>query len=72
MKIKEITSQSRRDFTGILICEHCRNEQELNSGYDDANYHNNVIPNFVCKKCNKKAPTNYRPLTTKYAEGQLV
>ena len=37
-------------------------------GYDDANFHQNVIPNIVCEKCEKKAPADYRPLTTKYPE----
>ena len=54
MKIKEITSQSRRDFKAILVCEHCESEQVLTTGYDDDNYHRNVIPNMACKKCGEK------------------
>lgn len=72
MKIKKIVSQNRRDFTAILICEHCESEEELNSGYDDAYYHNEVIPNMECKSCGKKAPKDYRALTTKYPEGMQV
>ena len=72
MKIKEIINQYRRDFTAILICEHCNNEEKLTNGYDDANYHQNVIPNIECKKCGKKADENYRPLATKYAEYEIV
>lgn len=72
MKIKEITSQSRRDFTAILICEHCDHEEKLTTGYDDANYHENVIPKMKCKECDKPAPDNYRGLTTKYPEGKIV
>lgn len=72
MKIKEITGQFRRDFTAILICEHCENEEKLTTGYDDANYHQNVIPDMKCKKCRKKAPENYRPLTTKYAKNEII
>jgi len=71
MKIKEITSQNRRDFQAVYQCEHC--EHELNgSGYDDANFHRNVIPNMACPECGEKASGNYRPLTTKYPEGALI
>jgi transcription elongation factor Elf1 len=72
MKIKTITSQHRRDFSAILECEHCGHTQELNSGYDDDNYHRNVIPKFKCGECGKPAPENYRPLTTKYDANQIV
>lgn len=71
MKIKTILNQSRRDFTAIYICEHCETEEEK-SGYDDAYFHNNVIPDMECKKCGKKSDINYRPLTTKYSEGEIV
>lgn len=43
MRIKEIISQHRRDFKAIFECEHC-GYTETKSGYDDANYHQNVIP----------------------------
>lgn len=69
MKIKEITSQHRRDFRANYICEHCGYIEEDAYGYDDANFHQNVIPNKKCPKCGKKAPEDYRPLTTKYPEG---
>jgi len=68
MKIKEIISQSRRDFKAIYICEHCGFEME-SYGYDDENFHNNVIPTMVCPECKKGMAENYRPLTTKYPEG---
>jgi len=71
MKIKEITYQNRRDFTAIYECEHCGHEHE-GRGYDDANFHENVIPNFTCPKCDKKADENYRALTTKYPEGYQI
>ena len=71
MKIKKIVSQHRRDFTAIYECEHCGHEHEGN-GYDDANFHQNVIPTFVCKECGKKASDDYRPLTTKYPEGYHI
>jgi len=71
MKIKEILEQSRRDFTAIYICDHCGFEHK-SSGYDDANFHQNVIPSMVCPSCEKTAKEDYRPLTTKYPEGHQV
>jgi len=71
MKIKTIKSQNRRDFQAIYECEYCGYTEE-NYGYDDANFHNNVIPNMVCKQCGKKGGKDYRPLTTKYPEDQVV
>jgi len=67
MKIKEIISQSRRDFNAIYECENC-GHTEKGYGYDDTNFHQNVIPDMKCSKCEKKSPKNYRPLTTKYPE----
>ena len=54
MKIKQITYQNRRDFQAIFQCEHCGNEVD-HWGYDDTNYHNNVIPAMKCEKCGKTA-----------------
>jgi len=71
MKIKEIISQSRRDFRAIYVCEHC-GEEETDSGYDDAHFHQYVIPKMKCKACGKIAKPNYRPLTPKYAEGTQI
>ncbi len=71
MKIKEITSQRRRDFRAIYICEHCGYEEKC-SGYDDTNFHQNVIPKMKCRKCEKIAGDDYRPLTTKYPDGFQV
>jgi transcription elongation factor Elf1 len=71
MKIKSIISQDRRDFTAIYECEHC-GETKKGYGYDDANFHSNVIPEMKCEKCGKKAASDYRPLTTKYPEGMQV
>lgn len=72
MRIKQINSQSRRDFWADYECENCGHIEKDKSGYDDANFHQSVIPDMVCKKCGKKSPTNYRPLTTKYPAGQVV
>lgn len=71
MRVKEITSQNRRDFRAIYECEHCGYTEE-GRGYDDAYFHNSVVPNKVCPTCGKKAGANYRPLATKYPEGMQV
>jgi len=71
MKIKEITSQHRRDFQAIYECEHC-GFTENGYGYDDAYFHQNVIPEMICDNCKKKAPEDYRALTTKYPEGYHI
>ena len=71
MKIKRIKSQHRRDFTAIYVCEHCGDEKE-GGGYDDANFHQNVVPAMECAKCGKKAGDDYRPLTTKHPEGLQI
>ena len=72
MKIKKITSQARRDFSAIMVCEHCGKEDFNKYGYDDDNYHNNVIPNMKCKSCGEKSPTDYVPAETKYAASEVV
>ncbi len=71
MRIKNIISQHRRDFRAVYVCEHCEHGAE-GGGYDDANFHNNVIPTMVCRKCDKKGTDDYRPLASKYPEGVLV
>lgn len=69
MRIKSIISQHRRDFQALYECEHCGHEKK-GSGYDDTNFHRNVIPKMECPKCNKTASDNYRPLETKYADSK--
>lgn len=71
MKVKEIVSQSRRDFTAIYECEHCAHAHR-GSGYDDSNFHVNVIPRMECPACKKTAADTYCPLATKYPEGFQV
>lgn len=68
MKIKEIVYQNRRDFTAIYECESCGHTLQLD-GYDDRNFHDNVIPKMRCPECGKTAPDSYRGLATKYPEG---
>ena len=72
MFIKTILSQSRRDFSAIYECEHCGATYEA-SGYDDTNFHVNVIPSFVCHECGKIADKEYyEPMTPKYPDYQTV
>ena len=71
MKIKEITSQNRRDFWAIYECEHC-GYTEKGSGYDDANFHENVIPKMKCRECKEIAGSDYQPKTTKYPADMVV
>ena len=75
MRIKEITSQSRRDFRAVMVCEGCGHEQKLTSGYDDRNYHDNVIPAMKCEKCGESRESLgivAEPTPTQYAEWQVV
>jgi len=71
MRIKKITSQHRRDFMAIYVCEHCGAEQ-TDSGYDDDNFHRNVIPAMKCAACGKTAAADYQPRGTKYAAHEVV
>jgi transcription elongation factor Elf1 len=71
MKIKQINSQNRRDFRADYECEHCGFVKNA-IGYDDINFHQNVIPKMECEQCGKTASDNYRPLATKYPEEQVV
>lgn len=72
MKIKKIINQHRRDFTAIMVCEHCNIETENDCGYDDTNYHQNVIPAMVCEYCNRTSDGNYVPQATKYAMHEVI
>lgn len=54
MRIKTRLDQIRRDFWAIYECEHCGFEYK-GSGYDDANFHHNVIPHMECSKCGRSA-----------------
>lgn len=68
MRIKQILRQSRRDFEAIYECEHC-GYIENGYGYDDTNFHQNVIPTMTCTKCRKGVHESYKPLATKYPDG---
>ena len=53
MFIRNIISQHRNDFSAIMECEHCGGTEINRYGYDDVNYHENVIPAMFCKSCGK-------------------
>lgn len=75
MFIKQITNQHRRDFRAIYRCQFCGGEQ-AGRGYDDENFHVNVIPTMQCEMCGKSTESEgddtYRPLSTKYEEGYQI
>lgn len=71
MEIKTIVSQHRRDFTAVYECEHCECEH-TGTGYDDTNFHQNVVPLMKCSKCGKVAADTYCPLATKYPDDAVV
>lgn len=74
MRIKEIFSQNRRDFTAIFECEGC-GDSFARRGYDDDYFHLTVIPEMKCAACGKtgaECGADYRPLRTKYPEGLQV
>lgn len=71
MEIVKMLSQYRRDFHAIYKCEDCGNEEEM-GGYDDRNFHDNVIPNIKCDKCGKSRNDlgiKGKYTETKYPEG---
>ena len=53
MKIREILSEHRSDFTATMECEHCGATQKLTSGYHDNFYHSRVIPAMTCSACGR-------------------
>lgn len=71
MKIREILTRSRRDFTAIYECEHCGHLIK-SYGYDDRNFHENVIPKMKCENCEKIADESYIPLATKYPDNMVI
>jgi len=71
MIIKKIIYQHRRDFRAIYKCEQCGYEKE-DCGYDDRNFHDNVIPKMKCEQCGKSTNDlgiKHNPTPTKYPEG---
>ena len=75
MKIKEIKSQNRRDFHATYECEGCGCVTGEKSGYDDRNFHDNVIPEMKCTSCGKSRNDLgiEQPMTnTKYQPWEVV
>lgn len=70
MKIKEITSQNRRDIYGILVCQHCGHEQKF-TGYDDHFWRNERVPTINCHSC-RKTGRDALPVEPKYPKDQVV
>lgn len=74
MKLIKILDQSRRDFQGTYKCEFCghiKTDSSMDS-YDDRFYHDNVIPNKKCPKCNKSTISEKGEIektATRYPEG---
>lgn len=74
LKIKRITSQNRRDFRAIYECEGCGETSE-GRGYDDRNFHDNVIPDMKCEKCGASRNSlgiKGEHTSTKYPDGFQV
>ena len=71
MRIKEILRQHRRDFTAVYECEHCGVTAQ-GYGYDDTNFHENVIPTRECPSCGRTTAEDYVPRPTKYPDGMTV
>lgn len=57
MRIHHKTHQSNRDFWAVYECEHCGHQQEV-SGYGDAFFLYNIIPNMTCASCGKSSLKN--------------
>ena len=71
MKIEKILSQHRRDFTALFKCEFCGYEYKSH-GYDDDNFHQNVVPAIICKSCGKQSGEDYTPLIPRYPADALL
>ncbi len=71
MHIVSMISQHRRDFTANFECEHCLTTAEI-TGYDDWNYHQNVVPAIKCKHCGEISPPEYVPRVTMYPEDMNI
>jgi uncharacterized Zn finger protein len=56
MRIKSIIDQHRRDFRADYECETCGHVVR-GRGYDDANFHQNVIPAMECGECGATGST---------------
>jgi len=65
MRIYQILSRSgHADFAADYECGHCGHLQHRSSGYDDTNFHVNVIPKFECESCGKTREGEPEPKPT--------
>ena len=75
MKLIKKKDQFRRDFDGVYECEGCGNIEEIKDCYDDRYFHDEVMPDAKCKKCEKSTNDlgikNDR-VPTKYADYEVV
>lgn len=74
MKITRLTSQYRRDFRADVECEGCGDKDAI-KGYDDRNYHDNVIPKMICKKCGESRNSlgiKSDPTPTLYGDNEVI
>ena len=53
MKIISLDQGNGRDLYGMMKCEHCNTSARLSGGYNDAFWHEKVLPAFHCKECGK-------------------
>lgn len=51
MFVKLVTDRNRNDFWYTGECEHCGHERKNMSGYNDAYYHEQVVPSLRCASC---------------------
>lgn len=74
MIIAKFISQNRRDFRAVYQCEGCGHSQE-SSGYDDRNFHDNVVPALLCPQCNESTNSlGLKPaqVETRYQEWEHI
>ena len=75
MQIKKVKHQMRRDFWATYECEDCGYETSEKQGYDDRNFHDNVIPTMKCEQCGKSRldiGVVHEPTQTKYEPWEVV
>jgi hypothetical protein len=75
VKIVKMVDQHRRDFRADMVCEGCGSEEKNVGGYDDRNFHDNVIPAMKCKKCGESRNSLGlvdEPTPTKYGDYEVV
>lgn len=70
MKIEKFTHRNRRDFKALFACDNkgCDHKEE-SWGYDDMNFHQNVVPQMKCKKCGRTSPKKEAQQQPRYPEG---